>query len=214
MEHKININKTARFFTFGNQETAENIWIVLHGYAQLPAYFIRKFNTLDPEKNFIVAPEGIHRLYIKGTSGRVGASWMTKEAREDDIQDNHAFLNQLATTLLNKKSYKKRFLLGFSQGGATASRWHNSGNFKANHFILWASVFPEDISFEADENTLNVSDNYFVVGNEDPFFDGKHDEVQQVFAAQNFNIQIKTFDGKHDIQTEMLHEIAQECETK
>ena len=30
----------------------------------------------------------MHRFYLEGSSGRVGASWMTKEAREDDKKEN------------------------------------------------------------------------------------------------------------------------------
>lgn len=211
MEEKISISKTVRYFTHGNKDTAENIWIVLHGYSQLPKFFIRKFQQLDPEKNFIVAPEGIHRFYRKGTSGRVGASWMTKEARLDDIEDNHNYLNQLAKQLLETKNYKQRFLLGFSQGGATASRWHNSGNFNADHFILWASVFPDDISIDEGKLGMLKSNNYFAIGQSDPFFEGKLEEVQSFFKKQAFSTKIRTFEGGHDIDTETLLRIAKEC---
>lgn len=214
MEERIIISKTVRYFTFGNRDTADNIWIVLHGYSQLPAFFIRKFQQLDPEKNFVVAPEGMHRFYRKGASGRVGASWMTKEARLDDISDNHNYLNQLANQLLKHKNYQQRFLLGFSQGGATASRWHNSGNFNAHHFILWASVFPKDISLEEGKSGMLNSNNYFVIGESDPFFEGKHEEVQAFFNDQDFPTKIKRFDGGHDIDVTTLLEIAKECETR
>lgn len=211
MENKITISKTVRYHTHGNPETAENIWIVLHGYSQLSEFFIRKFQQLDPEKNFIVAPEGFHRFYRKGTSGRVGASWMTKEARLDDIEDNHNYLNQLSYLLLSKNNFKQRFLLGFSQGGATASRWHNSGNFNANHFILWASVFPDDISIEEGKSGMLNSNNYFVVGEDDEYFQGKMEEVNAFFKNQKFETKIKKFEGVHDIHTETLLEIAEEC---
>lgn len=203
-----------RYFTHGDSETAENIWIVLHGYSQLPEFFIRKFQQLDPEKNFVIAPEGIHRFYRKGTSGRVGASWMTKEARLDDIEDNNNYLNQLADQLLKNKSYQQRYLLGFSQGGATASRWHNSGNFNADHFILWASVFPEDISIEEGKSGMLQSNNYFAIGKSDPFFEGKLVEVQAFLKKQSFPTEVKLFEGGHDIDVETLLAIALESKNK
>lgn len=212
MENKIIIQKTVRYYTHGNAETADNIWIVLHGYSQLPEFFIRKFQQLDPEKNFIVAPEGFHRFYRKGTSGRVGASWMTKDARLDDIEDNHNYLNQLAEKLIKNNSFKQRFLLGFSQGGATASRWHHSGNFNADHFILWASVFPDDISMEEGKSGMLNSNNYFVVGNDDQYFQGKMEEVKEFFKNQEFESKLITFEGDHDIDKQTLLSIAKECE--
>lgn len=211
-EHNLTINKTARYYTYGNPETAENIWIVLHGYSQLAKFFIRKFHGLDPEKNFIVAPEGFHRFYRQGTSGRVGASWMTKEARLDDIEDNNSYLDQLAEHVLTKGNFQRKFLLGFSQGGATASRWHHKGNFQADFFILWGSVFAEDLSLEDSKVGMYRSENYFVVGREDIYFKDKLSELIDFFNDQEFLTTIRLFDGGHDIESQTLLEIAEECE--
>jgi hypothetical protein len=79
-ENKLSIEKTIRYFTIGDIEKAKYLLIALHGYGQLSSYFGKKFEDL-PNEFFIVIPEGMHRFYLDGTSGRVGASWMTKEAR-------------------------------------------------------------------------------------------------------------------------------------
>ena len=210
-ENKLSVEKTVRYFTYGNPEQAENIWIVLHGYSQLPEFFIRKFKCLDPDKNFVVAPEGMHRFYREGSGGRVGASWMTKEARLDDIDDNSNYLDQLANKLLKENNFNQRFLLGFSQGGATASRWHQKGSYNADHFILWASVFPDDISIDEGKSGMLNSNNYFVLGESDQFFQGKIEKAIAFFNNQEFDTKIKRFDGEHDIDSSTLLEIAKEC---
>jgi len=207
MEHQFKIEKTVRYFSYGNAETAKNIWIVLHGYGQLPYYFIRKFESLDPENNFVIAPEGMHRFYLEGTSGRVGASWMTKEARLDDIEDNINYLDSLADYFMNNGSFEKKILLGFSQGGATATRWHESGNFKADVFALWASVFPPDLDFNPAQSSLMKSKNFFVLGKNDPYFKGKEEDVKKLFDSQEFNFNIIEFDGRHDITKAPLSEL-------
>ena len=207
MEHQYKIEKTVRYFTHGNADSAKNGWIVLHGYGQLPYYFIRKFESLDPNENFVIAPEGMHRFYLEGTSGRVGASWMTKEARLDDIEDNISYLDMLAKDLLNKRKYERKILLGFSQGGATATRWHESGNFNADIFVLWASVFPPDLDFDPNQSSLMKSQNYFVLGKNDPYFKGKESEVKKLFKSQDFNFKIIDFDGNHEIDKKPLIEI-------
>jgi predicted esterase len=208
MEHEFKIEKSVRYFTHGNAETAKKIWIVLHGYGQLPYYFIRKFESLDPEENFVIAPEGMHRFYLEGTSGRVGASWMTKESRLDDIEDNINYLDSLATELMNNKNFEKKILLGFSQGGATATRWHESGNFKADIFVLWASVFPPDLDFDPNQSSLMKSQNLFLLGKNDPYFKGKEKDVKKLFKSQKFNFEIIDFDGNHDIVKEPLLKIS------
>lgn len=198
---EIKIEKTARYITHGDEEKATNIWFVLHGYGQLPEFFIRKLKHLDPEENFVVAPEGFHRFYLNGTSGRVGASWMTKEARDHDIEDNIKYLNQLSAKF--KKDYKNKIILGFSQGGATAARWHELGDFNATHFILWASVFPPDLDIKFEKSKFSQSKNTFVIGKKDPYYDiEKIDETSKELSKIGFNTIL--FDGEHDIDREAL----------
>ncbi len=208
MEEKIKLEKTFRYYTFGNPEKAKHIWFVLHGYGQLAYFFLRKFNILDPDKHFVVAPEGMHRFYLNGTSGRVGASWMTKEARLDDIEDNHNFLNQLSHKILKEYSFEQRTILGFSQGGATASRWHQKNTFKANNFILWACIFPPDLSQSYEEEVFQNSNNYFVIGKKDEYFQDNFEEIIKEYEKSISNINVVKFEGQHCIETKTLRLIA------
>ncbi|MDO7610183.1 MAG: hypothetical protein MUQ68_04950, partial [Crocinitomicaceae bacterium] len=92
MDHSFSHSKTYRYFTLGDKNKSKRLLIVLHGYGQLAKFFLRKFSMCS-DSSFVVAPEGPHRFYRKGYSGRVGASWMTKEARDHDIKDNIIWLN-------------------------------------------------------------------------------------------------------------------------
>src|SRR5690349_3227636 len=86
-EHHITVKRTARFYTLGElNNNTKDIWIFIHGHRDLAGKFITKFAELADSGNFLIAPEALMRLYIKGDSGNVGASWMTKEDREADIQ--------------------------------------------------------------------------------------------------------------------------------
>ena len=200
MVHSIQLTKTYRYFTYGNLDTAKTIWFVLHGYGQLPEYFIRKFQHLPPEDHFIVAPEGMHRFYLNGTSGRVGASWMTKEARLQDIEDNIRFLNSLADQFSAKNAQAKKVLLGFSQGGATAARWHELGNWQANEFILWASVFPPDLELPRDNSHFSASNNLFLVGTKDEYFSTeKTAEITKHLKNAPLNFKCYSYSGNHSV---------------
>ena len=95
-EQTIETKKTARYYTLGTlSENTKTVWFVCHGYGQLANYFLRNFKLLENEKTFVISPEGFHRYYLNGFSGRVGASWMTKEDRLNDIADYVAYLDQL-----------------------------------------------------------------------------------------------------------------------
>ena len=205
-ENGLTIKKTARYFTHGNLDEANSLLICLHGYGQLPTYFGRKFETVD-KNYFVVIPEGLHRFYLEGSSGRVGASWMTKEAREQDIQDNMNYLKQLLDNLTSKKSFEKIILLGFSQGGATATRFYVN-QLNIHHLILWACVFPPDLHMEEEFN-FEPNKNYFVLGSEDQYFNETEQmDTIEFYKKKNFNI--LQYYGNHSIDSILLNDLLNE----
>jgi predicted esterase len=203
MEHTILSQKTFRYFTHGNPETARKIIFILHVYGQLAEYFIRKFQKVDSEY-FIVAPEGMHRFYLNGSSGRVGASWMTKIAREQDIKDNIEWLEKLQNEIYSKYIFDKKIILGFSQGGATAARWNKFGTIEADHLLLWACVYPEDLDLNTDISFNSNSKNHFILGSQDEFFNlDQQKKTIDFYLKKGFNTH--TFNGKHTIDEETLN---------
>lgn len=205
MEHFIQIQRNARYFTHGNP-SARKLLFVLHGYGQLAEFFIRKFSSLGDDW-FIVAPEGLHRFYLNGHSGRVGASWMTKEVREKDIEDNNEWLYQLVTRIKSNGHYEEVVLLGFSQGAATASRYFYSNQLEFDRLVIWASVFPPDIDksrlFKKYKQDIK---NVFVIGTNDLFFDAKQREEAVEFFRQ-LDFETVEFEGNHDIDEKTLCDI-------
>lgn len=189
------IQKHAKIITAGN-ENSDKILIVLHGYGQLAQYFIRKFQSLEKDY-FIVAPEGMHRFYLEGFSGRIGASWMTKECREWDIQDNMAYLDQVLNTYAKDRKVN---LLGFSQGGSTAARYIALGNNKIEKFVLWATPLPEELTDNAKFKNL---DKHFVLGTQDQFFTAEQREKALDFHAQ-LGFENHIFEGNHNIDSTIL----------
>jgi predicted esterase len=145
----------------------------------------------------------MHRFYLNGTSGRVGASWMTKEDRESDITDNLNWLSKLFTELTEQKTFKKRILLGFSQGGATAARWFYSQKVQFDQLILWASVFPPDLERPIIQSNSN---NYFVIGTEDEYYNTEA-QISEIKFYQNIGFNTLQFEGRHDIENDTLKRI-------
>ena len=206
-QHHIEYKKTARFITFGNPETATELLIALHGYGQLATEWIENFNYLDPEKYFVVCPEGPHRYYQRGRRGQVVANWMTTEDRLVDIKNYVAYLNTVYENVTTNYQFDRHVLLGFSQGGATASRWMELGKHKFQLFILWGSVFPPDMQQQFD-SPLDTSKNYFVVGNNDEYFDQKRISKHYKFLNEvGMNFELINFDGNHNIHKETLLDI-------
>lgn len=127
------------------------LWFALHGYGQLARDFIHGVSAADDGTRLIVAPEALSRFYSTQATPRhprpaqetVGASWMTRDDRDDEIADQMVWLQQVLQTYRSRVPPDTPItLLGFSQGAATAVRWVDLGKVAPAHLILWGA-FPE-----------------------------------------------------------------------
>ena len=192
----------------GPIEEAKHIMIALHGYGQLPEFFLRKFNAIADEGWCIIAPEGMHRFYLDGTSGRVGASWMTKEDRETDIADYVHYLDALSAHL--HLTDRCPVLLGFSQGVATASRWVAAGQQHFKRLILWAGVFPPDFNWTKGGIHMREMRVDVALGDTDPFFkDELLKNTSEVLDSMDVKHTFHRFSGGHAIDSNLLWSIVE-----
>ncbi|MEM6299336.1 MAG: phospholipase, partial [Bacteroidota bacterium] len=119
----------APYFTL-NELTpkTKRIWMACHGYGQLAKYFMRRFDVLDPEENFIIVPQGLSLFYLDSHEfkyQKVGASWITREDRETALANMQVYLNAAfeQETAGFDLSDVEISLFGFSQGTAAITRW-------------------------------------------------------------------------------------------
>lgn len=213
MEHHLTVSRTARYQQLGELSArTRRVWFVCHGYGQLAAYFVRHFAFLveNNDDTVVIAPEGLSRFYLQGNGGRVGASWMTRDDRLAEIDDHVAFLNQLATLVLNQCPANVDItVLGFSQGTATVSRWLTRAHFRPAQLILWAGGFPEDISLDTAQELLQGLPLAVVIGHADEYItfaqaEQQYQQLQQLGAAAH----LVTFSGKHELNREVLETLA------
>lgn len=206
--HYLNFSVKARYFSSGSLSgETECIVLAFHGYGQLGSYFIRNFDTL---KNcYVIVPEGLHRFYLKGTEGRVGASWMTKEDRIVDIENQSSYLNAIYNSIKNVKSDKTRLIvLGFSQGVSTALRWLVNNKIKADTFVAWAGSFPLDLEADLIPEVLKETQFIKVIGDKDPYFNKEHRElVQDWINSHSLKATDLSFAGEHRLDKALLESI-------
>lgn len=167
--------RTARYAMLGAEPAqASRVWFVLHGYAQLAPRFLRPFGGVVPADTCIVAPEGLSRFYVDlpqrdgSHLQRVGATWMTREAREDDIADTLAWLETMyADVMMIAAAETPVGVLAFSQGVATATRWIAQGTVAPAAFIAWAGSPAHDTDERALAHKLAAGDVTLVCGDQD-----------------------------------------------
>jgi predicted esterase len=203
-EHHFSTPRTARYFTLGSPERSTDLWIVCHGYGQLASRFLERFRPIEAEQRGIVAPEGLSRFYLteSPTERRVGATWMTREDRLQEIEDYVRYLDGVYTKTVTGGA--RVTALGFSQGTATVCRWTALGSSRVDHLIVWGGEVPPDL----DLKRLRVPRLTLVYGTRDEFFTPKIiAATESRLREHKISYESISFEGGHEIDAATLRRL-------
>lgn len=205
--HHLKVGRTARYFTQGEIEGAFEVWFVLHGYSMLAHSFLQWFAPVAVPGRLLVAPEGLSRSYFEEKGGRrVGASWMTKEDREAEIEDYLHYLDRLSERIRLSVSGEPRVEIhGFSQGAATACRWIAYGAARADRLVVWGSKLPPDLPLDRYGDRLIRAGLTICIGSRDQYLspDDMNEEIARL-AAAGLHPPVHRFDGGHRVDAAIL----------
>lgn len=208
-QHTIQTTKTARYYTLGElSNSTKEIVFAFHGYAQLAKEFINNFTSIVSDQRFIIAPEALNKFYFRGFNGKIGASWMTKEDRENEIKDYLSFLDNIYKQYSSQINDEIRItLFGFSQGGATASRWFVNSDLPNSNLILWGSSLSHDIDYDKLRQKL-ISKIIIVIGENDEFIseESLKKEIGRL-QEEKIDFELIKYPGKHNVQPGLLKEL-------
>lgn len=191
-----------------------DLWIVCHGFAQLAREFIAEFNGIATSGRVIVAPEALSRFYkgpgaVHGPDTPVGATWMTREDRDHEIEDYIGYLDTLAAHLRSTVAPDARLtVLGYSQGAATVSRWVTMGTVAVDRVILWGGLLPPE--FKTDNSVARLASQrlLLVVGDSDKFFsEAMVLSERQRLLDMGIQAQIIRFRGGHALDPDTLRSL-------
>jgi predicted esterase len=217
-ERHIRIARTARYYTLGPvAPDLREIWLVCHGYRQLARRFLPRFTDLDDGTRLIVAPEGLSRFYLhdsEGSHGKeipIGATWMTREDRENEITDYIGLLDAVLAEVAEDSGREITGLtvLGFSQGAHTACRWMAAGDAAVERLILWGAYLPDDFDLERGPDRLGSTELILVRGLLDHHIsEGAH--ASQKARLEELGIPFKTVThaGGHELDPGVLRQLA------
>ncbi len=171
----IPVTRSARYALWGEPgPEVRQLWVVLHGYRQLAQRFGRRFAPLATSQRVVVAPEALNRFYLDdapgrhGSESRVGATWMTREDRDTEIQDYVAYLDRLHGVIAEPLPRDIRTVgLGFSQGCHTLARWAALGEVEFDTLVFWGEVLPPDLDLDAARGAFGEARILSVQGRED-----------------------------------------------
>ena len=218
--HSFRVRRTARYYTHGPiHGFPRELWVVLHGYGQLARRFLSAFEVLDDGTRLIVAPEGLSRFYLdpiaerrQQTAPRVGASWMTREDRESEIDDYIAYLEQLTSEIRRHLSGAgpRIVVLGFSQGAATVSRWLAASELRADQIVLWAGGIPPELDVAEWSAQLHGASLSLVAGEADEMVPASAIAAEgERLSAAGVAFTLHRHPGGHRIEPDALTRLAE-----
>ncbi len=210
--HYLSVSKSARYYLSGPLDsTYRGVCFVLHGYGQLAEFFIRPFTDKALRDVLFIAPEGLHRFYLDGSKGRVGASWMTKEDRLKDIDDYCDYLDQLREYIVPQVSLihpTEIGVLGFSQGAATACRWLSHSEHSFSYLVNYAGLYPPDLPESQALNKMQKTRVVHALGDRDEYISVERmTESLREFKQSGFPGELKVFSGTHKIYPAVVEQI-------
>lgn len=209
-EHHLKVERTARYYTLGDESKKQKeMWIVIHGYRNLAKNFIDWFAPIASEA-FILAPEALSRFYTRGSGGpespsTVGASWMTREDRDNEIEDYIAYFDHLYGTIQTIRP-EKLVLLGFSQGCPAVMRWVAKGLVQPDHVLVWSGDVPRDLDFDGYKAKAQLMKNtWMIYGDADTTLDQAiYAEGESLLEIHGIPHETIRFTGGHEIIAESL----------
>ncbi len=188
----------------------KNVWIVFHGIGYLSRYFLRHFKHLDPQKNYIIAPQAPSKYYLNNEYKHVGASWLTKDNTEAEMEN---VLNYLDEIYKNEdlKNVKNLIVLGYSQGVSVATRWVARREITPAKLIIHSGKIPAELQPQ-DFEFLKKAEVKLLWGKKDPFLNAEviANEKQHSNALFGSQVEYISFDGAHEVNQELIKKIAEE----
>ena len=214
-ERHITVPRTARYYTIGTPSpTVKDVWFVLHGYGQLASDFVKEFESIADPHRLIVAPEALSRYYIStapefhGPDARIGATWMTRADRDNDIADYVRYLDMLYSATMEAVGKARVTVLGFSQGGATANRWLTRGSARPDRLLMWGALLAADMDLKHAATFFHNVDLTLVYGTRDKFADeGMIATYRKTLDSHGVPYRVVTFDGGHRMDRDTLRRL-------
>ena len=202
--------QTTNSYTCLNEltENTKNIWISFHGLGYLSRYFIRYFDGLNPDENYIISPQAPSKYYQDKNFKYVGANWLT---RENTFVGTKNILNYVDKILKmeNLPENTRLILFGYSQGVSVCMRWMASRKINCDTLVIHSGGIPKELVPE-DFEYLTKTNVIMTYGTNDEYLTLELINSQTEFATRLFGEKMKIipFEGVHEVNRELISEIA------
>jgi len=208
-EKEISYQSTNSYSTLNQlTETTKNVWFVCHGMGYLSRYFLRYFKDLNPEENYIIAPQAQSKYYLPPAFKHVGASWLTKENTLKETDNVMRYFDAVFETE-NIPAGQSLIILGYSQGVSVAMRYIAKRQLQCSQMILHSGGIPKELvanDFKFLKSNCNIS---LIYGTEDEYLNEERIKYETNRATELFGdkLSIIPFDGTHIVNVGFINQL-------
>ena len=190
----------------------QNVWLVFHGIGYLSRYFVKYFESLNPDENYIIVPQAPSKYYLKNEYKYVGASWLTKENTAAEIENVINYIDAVLEEE-NLPNNLNLSLFGFSQGVSVLTRWLVRKKLPCNMVVLYAGGIPNELTADdfvfLDFDTTKIK---IIYGDKDEFLTpdrlvAEHAKIETLFGRHAETI---TFKGGHEVKPKIIQKLLSE----
>lgn len=198
-------NSYSTLNTLTNQ--TKTVWLVCHGMGYMSRYFLRYFKHLNPEENYIIAPQAPSKYYIQPRM-HVGANWLT---RDNTAAGTENIVNYFDAVLEaeNIPAEINFIVFGYSQGVSVALRYLAKRQLQCNQIVIHSGGIPKELIPKDFEYLAKDTKVKLVYGTEDEYLDENRMQLESEKAKDLFGdkISITSFNGKHIVNVEFINNL-------
>lgn len=209
LEKQVNYAATNTYSTLNTfTEKTRNIWLVCHGIGYLSPYFIKYFDHLNPETDYVIAPQAPAKYYQDKSFKYIGASWFTRKYLEQETQNVIIYLDAVYSAEIEPKRNEntKLLLFGYSQGVSAITRWATHSKINCASLLLHSGGLPDELK-AADFKHLQAERIVLTYGDKDEYLTEKRMEKELLKYKAIWGKRLKTeqFQGIHEVNRAFIN---------
>ena len=207
-EKEISYTNTNSYSTLNTlTERTKTVWLVCHGMGYMSRYFLKYFKGLNPDDNYIIAPQAPSKFYIQPKM-HVGANWLTR----DDTKAGMENITNYIDAVLDAEKIPEGvnlIVFGYSQGVSIAMRYIARRQLQCDLLVLHSGGIPKELNAEDYGYLAKDTKVKLIYGTEDEYLDEQRIQLESARATNLFGdkITFMPFKGKHVVNVEFIEKL-------
>ena len=204
-EKEIHYTSTNSYSTLNTRTSkTQNTWFVCHGMGYLSRYFLKYFKGLNPEENYIIAPQAPSKYYQQPKM-HVGANWLTRDNTAMGMNNIARYFDAVFESE-KLENANNLIVFGYSQGVSVATRYVAQRQIQCQQLVLHSGGIPKELEPHNFNYLSPDTEVTLIYGTADEYLNNERIQFEQKHAESLFGkrLKIMAFDGPHVVHVDYI----------